>query len=125
MAPAYDSNVLTTSLEADASAFEQEPPDGRSSPRAPVAATCACRCRPRPGSTAAGSGSTWSPNGWARRVVHDEERQVWSIGPATVAAARSRRAEAPELELPDLDGNVFKLSSLRGKKVLLVAWASW
>ena len=34
-------------------------------------------------------------------------------------------AEAAELELPDLDGNVFKLSSLRGKKVLLVAWASW
>jgi len=30
-----------------------------------------------------------------------------------------------ELELPDADGNLFKLSSLRGQKVLLAAWASW
>ena len=30
-----------------------------------------------------------------------------------------------ELELPDVDGNLFRLSSLRGRKVLLVAWASW
>jgi peroxiredoxin len=34
-------------------------------------------------------------------------------------------AVAPELELPDADGNPFRLSSLRGQKVLLVAWASW
>jgi peroxiredoxin len=34
-------------------------------------------------------------------------------------------AVAPELELPDRDGNLFKLSSLHGRKVLLVAWASW
>ncbi|MEA3019919.1 MAG: Redoxin, partial [Actinomycetota bacterium] len=34
-------------------------------------------------------------------------------------------AEAPELTLPDLDGNPFSLSTLHGQKVLLVAWASW
>ena len=34
-------------------------------------------------------------------------------------------AVAPDLELPDFDGNPFRLSSLRGQKVLLVAWASW
>jgi len=34
-------------------------------------------------------------------------------------------AVAPDLELPDVDGNPFRLSSLRGQKVLLVAWASW
>jgi len=27
--------------------------------------------------------------------------------------------------LPDLDGNEFRLSSLRGQKVLLVAWAPY
>ena len=37
----------------------------------------------------------------------------------------SPRPVAPELELPDADGNTFKLSSLRGQKVVLVAWASW
>jgi hypothetical protein len=58
-------------------------------------------------------------------VVHDDERGVWSVGPATVGGRAIATAEAPELELPDLDGNVFRLSSLRGKKVLLVAWASW
>jgi peroxiredoxin len=31
----------------------------------------------------------------------------------------------PNLELTDIDGHPFRLASLRGKKVLLVAWASW
>jgi hypothetical protein len=34
-------------------------------------------------------------------------------------------AEAPELELDDLDGRPFRLSSLRGQKVLLVSWAPY
>ena len=34
-------------------------------------------------------------------------------------------AVAPELTLPTIDGEPFDLSSLRGQKVLLVAWASW
>ena len=33
--------------------------------------------------------------------------------------------EAPELNLPDVDGKPFKLSSLRGKYVLVDFWASW
>jgi hypothetical protein len=32
---------------------------------------------------------------------------------------------APDLSLPDSTGTLRKLSSLRGKKVLLVFWASW
>ena len=32
---------------------------------------------------------------------------------------------APEIELKDLDGNTLKLSSLRGKMVLIDFWASW
>lgn len=32
---------------------------------------------------------------------------------------------APEIELPDTDGNMFKLSSLRGQYVLLDFWAAW
>lgn len=33
--------------------------------------------------------------------------------------------EAPDFALPDLDGRVHTLSEHRGKKVLLVAYASW
>ena len=33
--------------------------------------------------------------------------------------------EAPDFELPDLDGRVHSLSEHRGSKVLLAVWASW
>lgn len=58
-------------------------------------------------------------------LVHDEEHGLWALGPASVTGRALATAEAPDLELPDLDGNPFRLSSLLGKKVLLVAWASW
>jgi peroxiredoxin len=32
---------------------------------------------------------------------------------------------APDFTLPDLSGTPRRLSDLRGKKVLLVTWASW
>jgi hypothetical protein len=57
-------------------------------------------------------------------VVADDAHGLWCLGPPASGHALET-AVAPELELPDLDGNVFKLSSLRGQKVLLVAWASW
>ena len=58
-------------------------------------------------------------------VVHDEAHGLWAVGPASVTGRALATAEAPELVLPDLDGNDFALSSLRGRKVVLVAWASW
>ena len=58
-------------------------------------------------------------------VVHDDNG-VWYFG----EAAATRRAtlaslEAPDFELPDLDGKLHRLSDYRGNKVLLAAWASW
>jgi hypothetical protein len=50
---------------------------------------------------------------------------VHAVGPATVGGRALASAVAPELTLPDLDGRRFSLSSLRGQKVLLVAWAPW
>lgn len=50
---------------------------------------------------------------------------------AALGVAAGRRAEqlgtleAPDFELPDLDGTRHALSAQRGKKVLLVAYASW
>jgi hypothetical protein len=57
-------------------------------------------------------------------LVHDEEHGLWALGPESGGQALTS-ATAPELTLPDADGNPFRLSSLHGRKVLLVAWASW
>ncbi len=58
-------------------------------------------------------------------VLRDEQHGISALGPSTVVGRALETAEAAELELPDADGNPFRLSSLHGKKVLLVAWASW
>ena len=57
-------------------------------------------------------------------LVHDEPTGLWCLGPESGGRALTS-ARAPELVLPDLDGVPFDLASLRGTKVLLVAWASW
>lgn len=48
-----------------------------------------------------------------------------ALGPATFGGNALAVAEAPELVLPDLDGNPFDLRSLRGQKVVLVAWSPY
>ena len=59
-------------------------------------------------------------------LVADDVHGIWALGPETAVTGRAlTSAVAPELTLPDADGNPFKLSSLHGQKVLLVAWASW
>ena len=61
----------------------------------------------------------------AMPLVAAEEHGLWALGPAVVGSRALASAEAPDLELPDLDGNLFSLSSLRGEKVLLYAWAPY
>jgi hypothetical protein len=59
-------------------------------------------------------------------LVHDEEHRLWALGPETAVNGRAlTSAVAPELTLPDINGRPFELSSLRGQKVVLVAWGSW
>ncbi len=59
-------------------------------------------------------------------LVPDEAHGLWALGPETAVTGRAlTSAVAPELTLPDVDGRPFTLSSLRGQKVVLVAWASW
>jgi hypothetical protein len=58
-------------------------------------------------------------------VVHDEARGLWAFGPESIGGRALATAVAPELVLGDLDGNEFRLSSLRGQKVVLVAWAPY
>jgi len=59
-------------------------------------------------------------------VVHSEDASVWVLGEAaTERASALRSLEAPNFTLPDVSGRMHSLSSHRGKKVLLVSWASW
>lgn len=58
-------------------------------------------------------------------LLHDDEHDLWALGPATVTGKALETADAPQLTLPDKDGNPFDLRSLHGQKILLVAWASW
>ena len=61
----------------------------------------------------------------AMPLVASEEHRLWALGPATIGSRALASAEAPDLKLPDLDGNLFSLSSLRSQKVLLYAWAPY
>jgi hypothetical protein len=57
-------------------------------------------------------------------LVHDSEHGLWALGPESGGHAL-QSAEMPQVTLPDRHGMPFSLSSLRGRKVLLVVWASW
>ena len=58
-------------------------------------------------------------------VVPEPEAGLWAVGPDAVGGRALVTAQAPELVLDDLDGHEFRLSSLRGQKVVLVAWAPY
>ena len=105
----------------------------------PEGACKAEHCVPLPAEARTASGRV-AVNVVAERLgmplVHDEANGLWALGPDTAVTGQAlATAVAPELELPDFsgrlasaasaDGKTFKLSSLRGQKVLLVAWASW
>ncbi len=59
-------------------------------------------------------------------LVRHDRADLWALGPETTVTGRAlTTAVAPQLILPDVNGEPFTLSSLRGQKVVLVAWASW
>ena len=59
-------------------------------------------------------------------VVHDAAAGVWLFGESAALRGQALRSlEAPDFRLPDLDGTLHALSDYRGKKVLLLSWASW
>lgn len=59
-------------------------------------------------------------------VLHDTSGEVWSLGEsADVRTASLTSLEALDFTLPDAAGRPHSLSDYRGKKVLLVSWASW
>ena len=58
-------------------------------------------------------------------LVADAENGLWALGPESIGGRALTTAEAPDLVLPDVDGKPFRLSSLRGQKVLIYAWAPY
>jgi len=58
-------------------------------------------------------------------IVADASGGRWAIGPESLGDRALTTAEAPELILDDVDGNAFRLSSLRGQKVVIVSWAPY
>jgi len=58
-------------------------------------------------------------------VVQDADEGLWAIGPESLGDRALVTAAAPELVLPDLDGDEFRLATLRGQKVVIVSWAPY
>ena len=58
-------------------------------------------------------------------IVKAEESGLWALGPESIGSRALTTAEAPDIALPDLAGDLFRLSSLRGQKVLIYAWAPY
>jgi hypothetical protein len=57
-------------------------------------------------------------------LVADEDHGLWALGPESGGRALLS-ADMPDLELPDRHGRPFSLRSLRGTRIVMVAWASW
>jgi hypothetical protein len=74
------------------------------------------------------SGPWFNLSGFAQRLhqasVH--EAGVWSFGeiPAVRGDFYTTRA-APDFSVPDRKGRAVHLSDFRGRKVLVITWASW
>jgi hypothetical protein len=58
-------------------------------------------------------------------VAHDEALATWYFGLRSDQREGLSSLQAPDFTLPDMAGKLHSLSNFRGKKVLLVTWASW
>lgn len=69
----------------------------------------------------------WSLAGAAARLgmplIEDRVHGLWCLGPESGPVLKT--AQAPDLVLPDWRGDDFRLASLQGQKVFLLAWAPW
>ena len=61
-----------------------------------------------------------------QKFIADPAARVWSFGEIPVVqGAYVESRIAPDVEVPDRKGRPVRLSQFRGKKLLLVTWASW
>jgi len=61
-----------------------------------------------------------------RPAVVDADERIIAIGiPAAERAEAMESLDAPDFELPDIEGETFQFSSIGKRKKLVVTWASW
>jgi hypothetical protein len=61
-----------------------------------------------------------------QKFIADPAARVWSFGEIPVVQGAYLESRiAPDVTVPDRKGKPVRLSQFRGKKVLLVTWASW
>ena len=74
------------------------------------------------------SGEWFNLTGFARKV-HESvvaDSGVWSLGEVPVLRGSFLNSRmAPDFAVPDRKGKVVHLSDFRGKKALVITWASW
>jgi hypothetical protein len=58
-------------------------------------------------------------------VAHDAALAIWYFGLRADQRQGLASLDAPDFTLPDMNGRLHSLSDFRGKKVLLLTWASW
>jgi len=58
-------------------------------------------------------------------VAHDAALATWYFGLRADQRQQLTGLQAPDFTLLDLRGKPHRLSDFRGKKILLVTWASW
>jgi hypothetical protein len=74
------------------------------------------------------SGEWFNLTGFAKKVGESyiNDASVWSFGEVPVLRGSFYNSRiAPDFAVPDRKGRVIHLSDFRGKKVLVVTWASW
>jgi len=74
------------------------------------------------------SGEWFNLTGFARKVhqAYINDAGAWSFGEIPLVRGDFYRTRlAPDFAVPDRQGRLVHLSDFRGKKVLVVTWASW
>ena len=74
------------------------------------------------------SGEWFNLTGFARRTgeAFVSDTNVWSFGEIPVMGGRYLSSRmAPDFSVPDRQSKIVHLSDFRGKKVLVLTWASW
>lgn len=74
------------------------------------------------------SGEWFNLSGFARKIHQTvvSDSGVWSLGEIPVLRGEFYGSRiAPDFSVPDRRGRPVHLSDFKGKKVLLVTWASW
>jgi hypothetical protein len=74
------------------------------------------------------SGEWFNLTGFARRIrqAYIADSGAWSFGEIPVVRGDFYQSRmAPDFAVPDRQGRVVHRSDFRGKKVLVVTWASW